>query len=219
MSNNNDIIIYRMTHIENIPHILENGITHKKSTNSNPSYINIGDLSLIGNRENRIVHIDNGDFSDSNHESIKLGDFTPFYFGIRMPMLYTTQFGGNFVEKPTKPEEIIYIACSVEKIIKTGNKFYFSDGHATNNYSSFYDKNHFGRINEIIDWASIKATYWGGEENLNMKRKKQAEFLVLGDVDVSCIIGYVCYNEEVKLRLRNLGISKEPIKVIPKAYF
>ena len=27
--------IFRMTHIENIPHIIENGITHKDSDNSN----------------------------------------------------------------------------------------------------------------------------------------------------------------------------------------
>ena len=41
------IYIYRMTHLENIPHILLNGITHKSSSNTNPKYISIGDVSLI----------------------------------------------------------------------------------------------------------------------------------------------------------------------------
>jgi hypothetical protein len=54
--------IYRMTHIENIPHILKYGITHRKSINSNPNFVNIGDLSLIENRENKSVIVDNGDF-------------------------------------------------------------------------------------------------------------------------------------------------------------
>ena len=31
MKNINDIEIYRITHIDNIPHILKNGITHKDS--------------------------------------------------------------------------------------------------------------------------------------------------------------------------------------------
>lgn len=58
------IKIYRMTHIENIPHILKFGITHKNSPNANPNFIAIGDLSLIDNRNAKEVRIDNGDFLD-----------------------------------------------------------------------------------------------------------------------------------------------------------
>jgi hypothetical protein len=39
--------LYRMTHIENIPHILQYGITHSSSRNSNPNFKPIGDVSLI----------------------------------------------------------------------------------------------------------------------------------------------------------------------------
>lgn len=45
-----EIYIYRMTHIENIPHILSYGITHKNSPNRNPNYIDIGDLQIIKTR-------------------------------------------------------------------------------------------------------------------------------------------------------------------------
>ena len=45
-----------------------------------------------------------------------------------MPMLYVAQHGGNFVEKATSPEDIIYIACSLERIISNGNEFYFNEG-------------------------------------------------------------------------------------------
>ena len=47
MKNINDIEIYRITHIDNIPHILKNGITHKDSLKKNLNYKNIGDISLI----------------------------------------------------------------------------------------------------------------------------------------------------------------------------
>ena len=43
--------IYRMTHIDNIPHILQYGITHKSSPNSNPCYKTIGDIDIINKRK------------------------------------------------------------------------------------------------------------------------------------------------------------------------
>jgi len=36
------IKVYRITHIENIEHVLQNGITHKNSPNHNPQYKSIG---------------------------------------------------------------------------------------------------------------------------------------------------------------------------------
>lgn len=211
--------VYRMTHIENIQHILEFGITQKKSVNSNPNFVKIGDLSLIDNRDNKIVIVDNGNFLNLNSKSIKLGDFIPFYFGIKMPMLYIMQIGGNFVEKATKPEDIIYLVSSIDKIIKAGLDFYFSDGHGTNNYTSFYEKSKIDILNEIIDWNSIKAQYWAGNENLDIKRKKQAEFLVSDDLNQNLIIGFGCYNEIAKNRLLEMGVEESKIKVIPIGYF
>lgn len=61
-----EIKIYRMTHIKNIPHILQYGITHKNSSNSNQNFVTIGDLSLIDLRNNKQVSIDNGNLSDSH---------------------------------------------------------------------------------------------------------------------------------------------------------
>lgn len=211
--------VYRMTHIENIPHILKFGITQKRSVNSNPNFVKVGDLSLIDNRDNKIVTVDNGDFLNLNSKSIKLGDFIPFYFGIKMPMLYIMQIGGNFVEKATKPEDIIYLVCSIDKIIEADLDFYFSDGHGTNNYTSFYEKSKIDILNEIIDLSSIKAQYWAGNENLNVKRKKQAEFLVSDDLNPNLIIGFGCYNEIAKKRLLEMGVEESKIKVIPNGYF
>lgn len=44
--------ILRMTHIQNVPHILRYGITGKTSPNANPHYAPIGDTSLIDKRQN-----------------------------------------------------------------------------------------------------------------------------------------------------------------------
>ena len=86
------IIVYRMVHIGNLPHILQHGITHKNSENANHNFMTIGDESLIGTRATKTVSVDNGDFIKFGIHQIVLGDFIPFYFGIKMPMLYVIQW-------------------------------------------------------------------------------------------------------------------------------
>jgi ssDNA thymidine ADP-ribosyltransferase, DarT len=213
------IKIYRMTHIDNISHILQKGITHKNSPNHNPLYAPIGDESLINTRNTKKVKVDNGDYSDLNSKFIILGDFIPFYFGVKMPMLYVIQHGGNFVKKPTPASEIVYLVCSLSKISKDSHDYYFSDGHGTDSLSSYYDSSKVKDLNKILDWDAIKASYWGGNDNLNTKRKKQAEFLISKDVSPNFIIGFGCYNDISKGKLISLGINNDNIKIIPNAYY
>ena len=66
------IHIYRMTHIENIPHILKHGVVHKNSPNANPEYISIGDASLIDTREKKTINISNGNRSKSYKSIVML---------------------------------------------------------------------------------------------------------------------------------------------------
>jgi hypothetical protein len=213
------IKIYRMTHIENIPHILHYGITRKNSPKANPNFTNIGDISLIDTRSAKMVRVDNGDYLNLNAPTITLGDFIPFYFGVKMPMLYVIQNGGNFVERATSPKDIVYLVCAVDQIIKSQNVFYFSDGHATDNLTTFYDRSRINHLPSIVDWDAVRASYWGGQENLNVKRKKQAEFLVSDDINPNYIVGFGCYNETAKQTLVALGIGEEKIKIIPNAYY
>ncbi|WP_299291363.1 DUF4433 domain-containing protein [uncultured Mucilaginibacter sp.] len=214
-----EIKVYRMIHIDNIPHVLHHGITLKSSPNKNSKFITIGDTSLIDTRNNKQVSVDNGTSSSYVTPLITLGDFIPFYFGVRMPMLYVIQHGGNFVERATPAINIIYLVCSVSSIVKYSKDYYFSDGHATDSLTTFYDKSKITDLPNIIDWNAIKAPYWSGQENLNIKRKKQAEFLVSCDLPANLIVGFGCYNETAKNKLINLGILKEKIKVIPNAYY
>jgi hypothetical protein len=150
---------------------------------------------------------------------ITLGNFIPFYFGVRMPMLYVVQNGGNFVTIPTPPEKIIYLACKITDLINSEISFYFSDGHATDAFTQFYDQNQITRLSDIIDWKAIHAKYWGGENNLEVKRKKQAEFLVGSDLSPVFLSDFGCYNNEAKEYLLSLNISDDKISVVPDAYY
>jgi len=133
-----------MTHIENVPHILKQGITHKNSPNANPNYVAIGDENLIDTRATRQVNISNGNRSQS-FGKVALGDFIPFYFGVRMPMLYVMQYGCNGVKK-ILPEDIVYLVCKLSDICQTEIKYFFSNKHAVDAFALFYD---FSKIADL----------------------------------------------------------------------
>jgi hypothetical protein len=217
MKNINNIELYRLTHIDNIPHILKYGITHKDSSNNNPKYKNIGDISLITKRSSKQISVSNGE--DKIVKEINLGDFIPFYFDVKMPMLYVIQHGGNNVEKPTNAKDIIYLVCKLEELLKLNQEYYFTNGHATDNLTTFYDKTKINEINTILDWQCIESKYWGRAENAEIKWKKQAEFLIKGDIPPTLIDYFICYNNSIKKKLVNFGISEQNIKIDQNAYF
>jgi hypothetical protein len=213
-----DVKMYRMTHIQNVSRILSHGIVHRGSPNADPAYVPLGDAGLIRTRATKNVVVDNGDVS-AGGEMITLGNFIPFHFGVRMPMLYVIQGGGNFVEKPTPPEDIIYVSCRIVDVIGAKSLFYFCDGHALDRFTTFYDQNKIADLPNLIDWAAIKSQYWGGRDNLELKRKKQAEFLIASDVSPECLSDFGCYSVAAKNSLVALGISDQRIKIVPYAYF
>ena len=203
----NKIYLFRMTHIENIPHILENGITHSTSTNANPDFVSIGDGSLITTRNNILL---------ANNK--RLGEYIPFYFGARTPMLYVVQKGFNMVA-PTLPDKIVYCISSVQKIIDLQLDFIFTDGHAVDSFTTQYNASDIQNINNILDKNAIDAKYWTDENDLDKKRRKEAEFLVLGDIPLEAVLYYVTYNENAKNVIINLGADAAKIGVRPEFYF
>lgn len=201
------IYLFRMTHIGNIPHILEYGITHKNSINFNKSYIPIGDNSIISTRNHYILN-----------SGKTIGDYIPFYFATRTPMLYVIQKGFNGV-RPTKPEDIIYCVTSVQQILDSNLNFIFTDGHANNHLTSEYSKSQTYNINSILDYEAINCRDWIDENDLDKKRRKEAEFLLEADLPLNNILGYICFNKEAQDKLIFYGIEISKIVIKPQYYF
>ncbi|WP_235299806.1 type II toxin-antitoxin system toxin DNA ADP-ribosyl transferase DarT [Portibacter marinus] len=195
-----------MVHIGNIPHIIEYGITHKSSINSNPNYIPIGDSTLISTR--------------NSHPIITgkvIGDFIPFYFGFRTPMLYVIQKGFNGVSA-VDPSKIVYVVTSIDSIIKSGVPFIYTDGHATDSFSSVYSQSEITDLEKQLDFKAIRAKYWRDENDLDLKRRKEAELLLEDDLLYSYINGFVVLNDNCKKVLTKLGIPAIMI-LIKKSYY
>lgn len=199
--------LFRMTHVENIPHILKFGITHPSSTNANPNFIAIGDRSIISTRNDFVLN--NGK---------KLGEYIPFYFSKRTPMLYVIQNGYNMVA-PTPAENIVYCVTSVKKIIELHLDFVFTNGHAVDGFTSQFTISDIPTIDKIIDWKAVNEKYWTKDNDLDLKRRKEAEFLVLGDIDPAGILGFVVYNQNAQTRMVDFGVNKLNVPIKPDYYF
>lgn len=206
MTDLSKVYLYRMTHIENIPHIIKYGITHSSSSCANLKYVPIGDNSLISTRNEFVL---------SNGR--KMGEYIPFYFGVRTPMLYVVQNGYNMV-KPTIPEKIVYCVSSVQEIINSGLDFVFTDGHAVDRFSAQYSVSDINNVNSIIDWNAVNEKNWKREDDLDLKRRKEAEFLVFGNIDYKAVLGFVVYNENAKKLLIGFGVNASKV-VVKQAYY
>ncbi len=199
------VYIFRITHIENIPHILKYGITHRRSINFNKNFKSIGSKSLISVRDKKVL---------PNNK--KLGEYIPFYFGQRSPMLHNIENGFNGIPE-VRANNIIYLVSTVQKILELGNEFIFTNGHANDRLSEFFDHNDVDRIHEILDRKAITSTYWA--EPPELKRKKESEFLVLNDIPYSCVLGMIVSIEYTKIQLCKMGIPEKMIAIRPSFYY
>lgn len=196
--------IFRMTHIQNIPHILDVGFVHGDSPKSSSNYIPIGDSSMIRAR------------AEKDAAGRPLGQYIPFYFGPRSPMLYVIQNGFNGVTKRS-PGEIVYCVIRINTVINSKLRFIFTDGHAADHITTTYQGEALKDIDSILSYDDVYAQFWN--EDADAKRKKEAELLFLDEVPASLISGYVVYDEEAKQQLISYGIPEDKIIIRTTFYF
>lgn len=204
----NDLLVYRIIHVDNLGYILKHGIYYRNSARMDPNYINIGSSEII-NRRNTVDVITGG----------VVNDYVPFYFGMRSPMLFNIKTGYRVPKQPQ--EDIIYLCCKVIDLAKLP-VWCYSDGNASNLVTSFYTD--LDDIDEL-DWISIYAEKWnnGTDNDSDRMRKKAAEFLVKDHVPRHNICKIIVLNQDVRQRIQEIvdesGLNI-PVEVNPgKKYY
>ena len=199
----------RITHIDNIPHILKYGIVRRDSDLASPDYRSIGNESVISKRNLRPIA----------GTDLKIGDGIPFYFGPRSPMLYCIQNGCcvNMVNK----SEIIYLIIKIQDIIKNGFTAYFSDGNASSLDTSIFKLYSLEELNRIVSIADVYDDRWGAAYDFScLKRnKKQAELIVFNDMPPSIISYYAVSCSETRDRIIEIGVRECMVSVRPDFYY
>ncbi len=117
-----------------------------------------------------------------------VGEFVPFYFCPRSPMLFRVNKGiGN--NPPGCQKTIVHLVTSVHHAVNSGNPWAFSDGGAGAFYTQFYDD--LARL-ESLNWDAIEAKYWQ-----EVTTEKSAEFLIADQLPWGLIRSIGCFEDAV----------------------
>lgn len=206
--------IYRLTHIDNLPLLLRR--LHLHAPNFAPEdgfvYRTIHNIDIQKSRRVRRLSCGPGGV---------LHDYVPFYFGVCSPMLlklHTGQVAG-YTEGQ---DPLIYLVSTAEGIRDAGIGYVFSDGHGIAAFTSWYAD--LADLNKV-DWEIVRARYWSDtEDDLDRKRRKQAEFLVHRACPWSLIRGVAVRTPEMQQRVEVIfghfpTETRRPVAVRSRWYY
>jgi hypothetical protein len=86
-------------------------------------------------------------------------------------------------------------------------------------FSSQFIPQDVADIDNQVDFQAIKVKDWNSPTDLDLKRRMQAEFLLLGDLPNTAILGFVVHNEQANNRLLAMGLQANQIHINNKHYF
>jgi len=198
-------LIFRITHVDNVPWLLQNGVHCRNSNQRDPNYREIGNPDLIAKRVHRSIPISPGG---------TLSDYIPFYFTPYSPMLLNIKTGFQGMRQ-TPMSEIVILVASLPKLVEHGIRFVFTDRHA---YVAAAQIS--GDLADLprIDWTILKSRDFKRDpERPDKAERYQAEALIHRLLPVPALLGIACHDAAGKSRLdgevaRN-GVS---LKVVAK---
>ncbi len=202
-------LIFRITHVRNIPWILENGIHCRNALEKDPNFVNIGNLELIDKRQTKNVPL----FPYGT-----LSDYVPFYFTPFSPMMYNIHTGYGVPQKSNS--DIVILVSSLRNLAEQGQNFIYTDRHA-----------YLATANYYTTLSGLKNIDWSILQNRDFKRniddpekveRYQAEALIYKRLQIDSLIGMVCYTDELKDQLNAQALERGfnlDIKVMRNWYF
>lgn len=155
------VLIYHITDVANLPGILAEGGLHSDvaMAQCNPTVIGYTHIKERRMKQIRVACCE-GRF---------VGEFVPFYYCPRSPMLFVINKGKTGLLAGCQ-RTIVHLVSTVAVGIGLERAFAISDGNAGAAYPSF-----FANVKALagLDWTAIRATDWRGKTS-----QKMAEFLV-----------------------------------------
>jgi hypothetical protein len=198
-------LIYHITDVENLSGILAEGGLRSDAVMAerNPTLIGYGHIKERRLKQIRVACC-GGRF---------VGEFVPFYFCPRSPMLFTVNKGAAGRQVGCQ-RTILHLVSRVSVGIDLGQAWAVSDGNA----GAFHTW--FGSTLEAIktlDWAAIRATDWRGKTH-----QKSAEFLVADFFPWTGIHAIGCHNSGLAKQVEDLVLSQHhcpAVSVEPAWYY
>jgi hypothetical protein len=178
------VLIYHITHIENLPSILKDGGLHSDAVMARR------DPKLIGYSDIKKRRLNEINVSCCLFHNV--GDFVPFYFCPRSPMLFSIN-KGNTGHPPGCQSSILHLVSTVADAVAVGRPWAISSGNAGARHTTFEAKI---EALDALDWGAIRATQWQGKQH-----QKMAEFLVQDFFPWNALKQIGCFNFAVATKV------------------
>lgn len=203
--------IYHFTHGRNLERILATRELRCHARARLDTVVDIADGGVKRWREGREVTCGPGGC---------VGDYVPFYFAPRSPMLYKISKGEVAgVDRDQRP--LVYVVSATEEIAASGLQCVFSDGNAAKLITDFFDD--LELLQSRVDWAVMRARIWKNtKEDGDRMRRRMAEFLIYGAVPLRLVAEIGVYDDGIRERADQLvegaGL-RIPVNVRPDWYY
>lgn len=181
--------IFRITHRDNVPWILDHGLYAANGAVFDPNFRNIGNLDLIGKRNHRAVRVG---------PRGTLSDYSPFYFTPFSIMMFNIHTGYNVRQVPN--EEIVILVSSLHRVAELQIPFVFTDQHAyplmAGYFTDLKDLDH-------VDWDLLnRGDFRHDPDDPGKKERYQAEALIWRHLPVQGLLGICSHAEAVDAGIR-----------------
>jgi hypothetical protein len=180
-----DAWIFRITHKDNLPWILGNGLHCRNSNSRDPSFVKIGMTDLIDKRNTWVVPRKPGG---------TLSDYVPFYFTPRSMMAFNIHTGRNVRQRDNA--EIIILVTSLLHLRQQGVPFLITDKHACAN-NTYYSSD-LADLSRI-DWKILQnSDFSRNNDDPDKTNRYQAEALVHKHMPLDALLGVACCDDRQK---------------------
>lgn len=203
-------LIFRITHINNVPWLLGNGLYCKNGAKLDPEFVAIGNQEIIDKRDSRTVPIAPWG---------TLADYIPFYFTPFSMVMYKIKTGHGGITL-RRNAEVVILVSSLRGLVENGVSAIYTDRHAYLKAANF-----FSSLEDLdkIDWPLLRRRDFRRDVDDPEKTDRyQAEALIFRHMPAPCLAGIVCHGETeqrtVEQNTEEAGVS---LKVIarPDWYF
>lgn len=198
-------LIYHITDVANLPGILAGGglSSDVAMAQLNPAVIGYAHI-----KQRRMTEIRVGCCGNRF-----VGEFVPFYFCPRSPMLYTINLG-NTGRPAGCQSTIVHLVSTLAVGIGQNKPWAISDGNAGAFHTTF--SSNLAALGGL-DWAAIRATQWQGKTH-----QKSAEFLLADFFAWSGFEAVACHNAQVAQQVQNMlstQVHRPTVHVEPTWYY
>jgi hypothetical protein len=158
-------LIFRITHRDNMPWILDNGMHARNGKKFDSNCRNIGNVDLIDKRSRRLVDVPPGG---------TLNDYVPFYFTPYSIMMYNIKTGYGVRQVPN--DEIVIFVSSLPHVAVQGLEFVFTNQHAYPAMAEYFTD--LAQLDHI-DWPLLQSrNFQHDPDDPGKKERYQAEALI-----------------------------------------